>query len=75
VVRWVAKGSEVLDKPIVPGITTCAAVGPLREQRIVLVETVKHEGRILMVPHCEDDNLEAIGMAWRNTSTLGRLAT
>jgi hypothetical protein len=60
-VQRAAGRGEVLDKPAVPGVAARAAVEPVREQLAVGVKAVEHEGRVLLKPRGEDDDLEAAG--------------
>jgi hypothetical protein len=51
----VASGSRVLDMPIVPGVTTCIVVEPVREQLVIWVKMVEHKGHVLLESRGDDD--------------------
>jgi hypothetical protein len=45
----------ILDKPVVPGVTTCDVVELVREQLVVWVKMVEHKGHILLESRGDDD--------------------
>jgi hypothetical protein len=45
----------ILDKPVVPGVTTCDVVELVREQLVVRVKMVEHKGHILLESRGDDD--------------------
>jgi hypothetical protein len=57
VVPQVTSGNRVPDKPIIPSVTTHDVVEPIREQLVVRVKMVEHEGHVVL-ESCGDDDMD-----------------